>query len=70
MLANYVEDLCKNIKPVVSKSSAPTPYARPPPPKTPRLIDISFAQAVKNAPSNNDFDNQSTARKKKREMQT
>jgi len=48
MLADYVEALCQDIKPVATKTNAPTLYARPPPPKTPRLVDISFAQAVKN----------------------
>jgi len=47
-LAEYAEALCQNIKPVATKTNAPTPYARPPPPKTNRLVNISFAQAVKN----------------------
>jgi len=46
-LADYTEALCQHIKPITAKANAPTPYARPPPPKTNRLVPISFAQAVK-----------------------
>jgi len=34
-LAEYVEALCQNIKPVSTKANAPTKYVQPPPPKTP-----------------------------------
>jgi len=64
-LAEYVEALCQGIKPVATKTNAPTLYARPPPPKMPRLINISFAQAVKNNMRMNDNDNNEQGRKKK-----
>jgi len=64
-LSNYVEALCQNIKLVVAKNNAPTPYAQPPPPKTPCLVNISFAQAVKNNQTITDNDNTTNNQKKK-----
>jgi len=64
-LAEYVENICQTIKPVPTKTNAPTPYARPPPPKTPRLVDISFAQAVKNNMRMQNNDSNEQGRKKK-----
>jgi len=61
----YIEDLCKNIKPVITKTNVLTPYVRLPPPKTPRLIDILFAQAIKNNQSINEQDINSNVHKKK-----
>jgi len=64
-LAEYVENICQTIKPVPTKTNAPTPYTRPPLPKTPRLVDISFAQAVKNNLRMTTNDSNEQGRKKK-----
>jgi len=65
LLAEYVEALCQDIKPVATKTNAPTPYAQPPPPKTPRLVSISFAQAVKNNLQTTTNDSNEQGQKKK-----
>jgi len=69
-LAEYVEALCQNIKPIATKTNTPMQYACPPPPKTPRLVNISFAQAVKNNMRTQESDNNDQGRKKRHATRT